>query len=102
MWYIRLFLLVHLKQYSTAEVEAEAFGDLDQPDLYYEYYRQNPAVPKETQETVKCGSMVAFEFRLLLGTICSIMIHTWTDPRVLRNVVMHSSSSLITVSASCN
>ena len=24
--------------YSTAEAELEAFGNFDQPDLYYEYY----------------------------------------------------------------
>ena len=27
-----------LRQFSVAEVEAEAFGDLDRPDLYFQFY----------------------------------------------------------------
>lgn len=35
---MRLALLVKLGLFQNAEVEFEPFGDLDQPDLYYEYY----------------------------------------------------------------
>lgn len=35
---MRLALLVKLGLFQNAEVEFEPFGNLDQPDLYYEYY----------------------------------------------------------------
>jgi hypothetical protein len=55
LWFTRLSLFLKLKQFSNAEVEAEPFGDLDRPDLYYDYY---PAVYHERR-----GSMVPFQFR---------------------------------------
>ena len=55
LWFTRLSLFMKLKQFSNAEVEAEAFGDLDKPDLYYDYY---PEVYHERR-----GSMVPFQFR---------------------------------------
>ena len=36
IWWVRLALLLKLRQFSTAEAEAAAFGDLDTPDLYYQ------------------------------------------------------------------
>ena len=50
-----------MKQFSTVEVEAEAFGDLDRPDLYYEYYPE--------QYGARQGSMVPFGFRVLLAEL---------------------------------
>lgn len=38
LWFVRLALLVKLGLFQNAEMEFEPFGDLDQPDLYYEYY----------------------------------------------------------------
>ena len=38
IWFTRIALLVKLRQFSVAEVEAEAFGDLDRPDLYFQFY----------------------------------------------------------------
>ncbi|ETE73740.1 Trafficking protein particle complex subunit 12, partial [Ophiophagus hannah] len=38
IWFVRLALLVKLSLYQNAEMEFEPFGNLDQPDLYYEYY----------------------------------------------------------------
>ena len=35
---MRLALLVKLGLFQNADMEFEPFGDLDQPDLYYEYY----------------------------------------------------------------
>lgn len=35
---MRLALLVKLNLFQNAEMEFEPFGNLDQPDLYYEYY----------------------------------------------------------------
>lgn len=61
-------MLVQLKQFSTVEVEAEAFGDLDRPDLYYEYYsRMEPN--NHDSATPKYGSMVPFGLRLLIAEL---------------------------------
>lgn len=40
LWFVRLALLVKLGLFQNAETEFEPFGNLDQPDLYYEYYPQ--------------------------------------------------------------
>uniref|UniRef100_A0A1W7RCS2 Trafficking protein particle complex subunit 12 n=1 Tax=Agkistrodon contortrix contortrix TaxID=8713 RepID=A0A1W7RCS2_AGKCO len=57
IWFVRLALLVKLGLYQNAEVEFEPFGNLDQPDLYYEYY---PHVYPGRR-----GSMVPFSMRIL-------------------------------------
>uniref|UniRef100_A0A8C4X1C3 Trafficking protein particle complex subunit 12 n=1 Tax=Eptatretus burgeri TaxID=7764 RepID=A0A8C4X1C3_EPTBU len=57
LWFVRLALLVKLHLYSDAESEFEPFGNLDFPDLYYEYY---PEMYPGRQ-----GSMVPFAMRLL-------------------------------------
>ena len=41
MWSARLALLVAMQQYREAEEELSAFGDLMNPDLYYQYHAQN-------------------------------------------------------------
>jgi hypothetical protein len=38
LWFVRLALLTKLSLFQNAEMELEPFGNLDQPDLYYEYY----------------------------------------------------------------
>ena len=38
MWSSRLSLLVYLGMYKEAESELEEFGELDNPDLYYEHH----------------------------------------------------------------
>ncbi|KAG8445594.1 hypothetical protein GDO86_010391 [Hymenochirus boettgeri] len=57
LWFVRLSLLVKLGLFQNAEVEFEPFKDLDQPDLYYEYY---PHVYPGRR-----GSMVPFSMRIL-------------------------------------
>lgn len=57
LWFVRLALLTKLNLFQNAELEFEPFGNLDQPDLYYEYY---PAVYPGRR-----GSMVPFSMRLL-------------------------------------
>ena len=53
MWAARLALLVAMQQYREAEVEMEAFGDLSNPDLYYQYHTHN--YPEKSGEfTVVC------------------------------------------------
>ncbi|KAM9316418.1 trafficking protein particle complex subunit 12 [Gastrophryne carolinensis] len=57
LWFLRLALLVKLGLFQNAEMEFKAFKNLDQPDLYYEYY---PHVYPGRR-----GSMVPFSMRIL-------------------------------------
>uniref|UniRef100_A0A672HUA9 Trafficking protein particle complex subunit 12 n=1 Tax=Salarias fasciatus TaxID=181472 RepID=A0A672HUA9_SALFA len=57
LWFVRLALLTKLNLFQNAELELEPFGNLDQPDLYYEYY--------PTVYPGRRGSMVPFSMRLL-------------------------------------
>ncbi|XP_073073295.1 trafficking protein particle complex subunit 12 isoform X4 [Manis javanica] len=57
LWFVRLALLVKLGLFQNAETEFEPFGNLDQPDLYYEYYPQTYPGRR--------GSMVPFSMRIL-------------------------------------
>lgn len=38
LWSVRLQLLVLIGQHNLAASESEPFGNLDSPDLYFEYY----------------------------------------------------------------
>ncbi|KAK3537738.1 hypothetical protein QTP70_017874, partial [Hemibagrus guttatus] len=58
LWFVRLALLVKLSLFQNAELEFEPFGNLDQPDLYYEYY---PTVYPGRRGS----SMVPFSMRVL-------------------------------------
>ncbi|KAK5857118.1 hypothetical protein PBY51_010384 [Eleginops maclovinus] len=57
LWFVRLGLLIKLNLFQNAEMEFEPFGNLDQPDLFYEYY--------PTVYPGRRGSMVPFSMRLL-------------------------------------
>ncbi|XP_030167581.1 trafficking protein particle complex subunit 12 isoform X1 [Lynx canadensis] len=57
LWFVRLALLVKLGLFQNAEMEFEPFGNLDRPDLYYEYHPQ--VYPGRR------GSMVPFSMRIL-------------------------------------
>ena len=61
VWWLRLALMVKLKHFSVAEAEAAAFGDLDKPDLFYEYYPE--------QYPGRKGSLVPWPLRLLLAEL---------------------------------
>lgn len=61
LWFTRIALLVKMKMYSMAHLEAEAFGQLDKPDLFYQFY------PDMYQG--RPGSMATFSFRLLLAEL---------------------------------
>ena len=61
IWGIRLSLLVKLRQFSTAEAEAAAFGSLETPDLFYQFYPDlHPG---------RRGSLVPWALRLLLAEL---------------------------------
>uniref|UniRef100_A0A674N2C8 Trafficking protein particle complex subunit 12 n=1 Tax=Takifugu rubripes TaxID=31033 RepID=A0A674N2C8_TAKRU len=57
LWFVRLALLTKLNLFQNAELEFEPFGQLDQPDLYYEFF--------PTVYPGRRGSMVPFSMRLL-------------------------------------
>ncbi|KAL0969286.1 hypothetical protein UPYG_G00225030 [Umbra pygmaea] len=57
LWFVRLALLTKLSLFPNAEMELDPFGNLDQPDLYYEYY--------PTTYPGRRGSMVPFSMRVL-------------------------------------
>ena len=61
IWWVRIALLVKLKQFTIAEDEAAAFGDLDRPDIFYQYYPE--LYPNRR------GSMAPWSLRLLLAEL---------------------------------
>lgn len=61
IWWVRLALLVKLRQFSVAEAEAAAFGDLERPDLFFQYY---PDLYPNRR-----GSLVPWSLRLLLAEL---------------------------------
>uniref|UniRef100_A0A1S4H6V5 Uncharacterized protein n=1 Tax=Anopheles gambiae TaxID=7165 RepID=A0A1S4H6V5_ANOGA len=62
LWFTRLALLVKLGQYEIARVEAEPFGALTNPDVFYEFYHPDMHADRK-------GSMAPFSFRLLLAEL---------------------------------
>ncbi|CAG9821275.1 unnamed protein product [Phaedon cochleariae] len=61
LWFTRIALLVKTKAYGVASMEAEAFGHLDKPDLYYQFYPE--------MYGGRLGSIASFSFRLLLAEL---------------------------------
>jgi len=65
VWFCRIALLFKLQMFSTAEVELEAFGSFNQPDLFYEFYPDTYPGRK--------GSMVPFSMRILQAELPQYM-----------------------------
>ncbi|KAK4884966.1 hypothetical protein RN001_001237 [Aquatica leii] len=61
LWYTRIALLVKIKNYAIAQAEAEPFGQLDKPDLFYQFYPE--------MYGGRPGSIASFSFRLLLAEL---------------------------------
>ena len=38
IWYTRFFLMVQTEQYDSLDKEIAPFRELDNPDMYYEFY----------------------------------------------------------------
>lgn len=60
LWHTRIALLIKINEVEIAKNEAEVFGQLSTPDLFYEH-QQSQAFKS------KYGSMASFSFRLLLA-----------------------------------
>ncbi|XP_043244387.1 trafficking protein particle complex subunit 12-like isoform X3 [Amphibalanus amphitrite] len=71
LWFTRLALLVRLRQFAVAEREAQAWGDLDTADLFFQYYPDLYGGRR--------GSMVPFSFRVLLAELPRYMAHYQTS-----------------------
>ncbi|KAG5894701.1 hypothetical protein JTB14_034749 [Gonioctena quinquepunctata] len=61
LWFTRIALLVKTKLFNIASAEAEPFGNLDRPDLYYQFYPE--------MYGGRSGSIASFSFRLLLSEL---------------------------------
>ena len=61
IWHVRIALMLRLKQFTTVETEAAAFGNLDNVDLYYQHYPE--------QHGDRQGTMAPFGFRILLAEL---------------------------------
>ncbi|CAG9766054.1 unnamed protein product [Ceutorhynchus assimilis] len=61
LWFTRLALLVKTKAYNIAQAEAQPFGQLEKPDVFYQFYPD--------MYGGRPGSMASFSFRLLLAEL---------------------------------
>ncbi|CAH1994505.1 unnamed protein product [Acanthoscelides obtectus] len=61
LWFTRIALLIKTKAFGVASAEAEAFGQLEKPDIFYQFY---PEMYKG-----RAGSIASFSFRLLLAEL---------------------------------
>jgi len=61
LWFTRLALLAKLDEYDLLQAEAEPFGQLNGPDVFFEFYPE--------MYNGKQGSIACFSFRLLLAEL---------------------------------
>ncbi|XP_072376597.1 trafficking protein particle complex subunit 12 [Diabrotica undecimpunctata] len=61
LWFTRIALLIKTKLFNIASAEAEPFGNLDKPDMYFQFYPD--------MYGGRPGSMASFSFRLLLAEL---------------------------------
>lgn len=61
LWFTRIALLIKIKSYTLAQVEAEPFGNLDKPDLFFQFYPE--------MYGGRPGSIATFSFRLLIAEL---------------------------------
>lgn len=61
LWFTRIALLVKTKAFNIAQAEAEPFGQLHNPDVFYQFYPD--------MYGGRSGSIASFSFRLLLAEL---------------------------------
>ncbi|XP_039488060.1 trafficking protein particle complex subunit 12 [Drosophila santomea] len=61
LWFTRLALLAKLGEFELLNAEAEPFGQLTSPDVFYDFYPE--------MYNGKSGSIACFSFRLLLAEL---------------------------------
>ncbi|XP_076260001.1 trafficking protein particle complex subunit 12 [Rhynchophorus ferrugineus] len=61
LWFTRIALLVKSKAFNIAQAEAEPFGQLEKPDVFYQFYPD--------MYGARTGSIASFSFRLLLAEL---------------------------------
>ncbi|XP_044263196.1 trafficking protein particle complex subunit 12 [Tribolium madens] len=61
LWFTRIALLVKIKAFGIAQSEAAPFGQLDKPDVFYQFYPE--------MYGGRPGSIASFSFRLLLSEL---------------------------------
>ncbi|KAH8378797.1 hypothetical protein KR009_001427 [Drosophila setifemur] len=61
LWFTRLALLAKLGEFELLNTEAEPFGQLSSPDVFYDFYPE--------MYNGKSGSIACFSFRLLLAEL---------------------------------
>lgn len=61
LWFTRIALLIKTKSYLIAQTEAEPFGQLEKPDVFYQFYPE--------MYGGRPGSIASFSFRLLLAEL---------------------------------
>ena len=74
MWAARVALLVAMQQYREAEAELSPFGELVNPDLYYQYHSHN-----YPDKIGQCGDMYIHVHTASLSII-SINLHVLPLP----------------------
>lgn len=62
LWFTRIALLVKTKAFNVAQAEAEPFGQLDKPDIYYQ-------VSTNVQLKVRIMVIIPFLFTVLSGNV---------------------------------
>lgn len=77
LWYTRISLLIKIGEYETARKEAEPFGQLNNPDMFYDFNEPQPFRSKK-------GSLACFSFRLLLA--CDLPIKIGRHKEALHNL----------------
>lgn len=61
LWHTRIALLIKINELEIAKNEAEVFGQLSSPELFYEHQKPQPFKSRH-------GSLPSFSFRLLLAS----------------------------------
>ena len=79
-------MLVKLKQFSMVEVEAEAFGELDKPDLYHEFYPVTSGEPASQSSGLATNAILFLLMLTELGSIFFTVKKSVNSPDIIVSV----------------